>query len=932
MNPQKLSAKFLPVSSFSILLLAIASNASAQTSSALRVDWLIDGSPYKSNIHFDAEREQLSLTNGLVRRTIKFAPNAATVDFTNLASGEQYLRATGPEARVTINGVEYPIGGLEGQPVLNYLKAEWVSQLRPLDNAYQFVEWSEEPLAERFAWKKRPEWLSRDLPWPPPGKQVVLRFAPPPTSVVVPLGKMIWEDSFVGSLDPSWKVRTSPVHERSSFSNEGKAGEIYTPADTAVYAERSIPENCGAIEMTFDAGDDTRSNAWGPGLALVGPKKTITFIARPNQQIFEVNQELTDKKFDRDKECQLRVRFVNNLAICEASQAGKPFVEIARVPCPQMPRLLRVGKVGRDGSGNDYPGADRNQLVRSHITRVALREATDEKPTPQSPRQDLPTIEVRYAIYDGIPLLEKWLVVRNTSPQPVLVNRTIVETLRLQENESATEANINWELPSLYVETDYAYMAMNGKSANKQSVHWLPDKHYHTQVSYPMETPCLLEVAPEFGPGVELPPGDELTSIRCFELARDGSDRERRGLAQRRMYRTIAPWSQENPVMVHLISNNPEAIRKIIDQGSEVGVEMIILSFGSGMNMESNDPAYQARYKEVADYARSKGIVLGAYSLLASRGAGDPADNCRGGRVRYGTMPCLGSRWGRNYLEQLKSFITNTGFAILEHDGSYPGDTCAVHDHPFHRGLDDSQWVQFQAITDFYKWCRGNGVYLNIPDWYYLNGGSKCAMNYKETNWSLPRAEQEIVERQNIYDGTWEKTSSMGWMFVPLTQYHGGGAEATIEPLHEHLDHYEARLSNLFGAGVQACYRGPRIYDTDETKAVVKKWIDFYKRHRQVLDADMVHLRRPDGRDWDGFVHVNPQGDEKALAFFYNPLDEPIERELRIPLYYSGLSKTAVMAVEGQHATPIELDRSETATVRVTIPANGRTWILFTEK
>ena len=32
----------------------------------------------------------------------------------------------------------------------------------------------------------------------------------------------------------------------------------------------------------------------------------------------------------------------------------------------------------------------------------------------------------------------------------------------------------------------------------------------------------------------------------------------------------------------------------------------------------------------------------------------------------------------------------------------------------------------------------------------------------------------------------------MGWMMVPLTEYHGGGAAATIEPLHEHLAHYEA--------------------------------------------------------------------------------------------------------------------------------------------
>jgi len=193
----------------------------------------------------------------------------------------------------------------------------------------------------------------------------------------------------------------------------------------------------------------------------------------------------------------------------------------------------------------------------------------------------------------------------------------------------------------------------------------------------------------------------------------------------------------------------------------------------------------------------------------------------------------------------------------------------------------------------------------------------------------LPRAEQEIIERQNIYDGTWEKTNSMGWMFVPLTEYEGGGAAATIEPLCEHLDHYEARMSDLFGAGVQACYRGPRIYDTDATRALVTRWIAFYKRHREVLDADLVHLRRPDGRDWDGFLHVNPRGKERGLAFVYNPLSQEIEREIRFPLHYTGLTKQAIAAVNGESPAKISLDRDESVVLRIAIPAHKRTWILF---
>ncbi len=705
------------------LACAVASNAGVASP-----DWLIDPTPFKASVREDKGRHELVLENGLTRRALRLAPNAATIDYRSLVTGEQLLRATGPEAVVKIDGKDYAIGGLEGQPVKNYLKANWVETLRANPGAYRFADLKQGAIEPRLAWKKRPEWLSRDLPWPAPGRQVSLRFVPP---------------------------------------------------------------------------------------------------------------------------------------------AAAP---------------------------------------------------------------DLPEIKVHYAIYDGIPLIEKWLTIRNASTKPVRINRTIVETLRVQENESATEPNINWELPSLYVETDYAYLSMNAKSANMRSVRWLPDPTYDTQVSYPMETPCLLEVAPEVGPDVDIAPGETLTSIRCFELLRDDTNRERRGLAQRRLYRTIAPWSQENPVMVHLISDKPDAIRKIVDQAADVGVEMIILSFGSGLNMENSDTNYQAKYKEVADYAKSKGIVIGSYSLLASRGGGTPDDNCggEGSRIRYGSMPCLGSKWGQGYLAQLQSFLVNTGFGILEHDGSYPGDTCARTNHPGHRGLGDSQWVQFTAIADFYKWCRANGVYLNVPDWYYLNGSTKCAMNYKETNWSLPRDEQEIIERQNVYDGTWEKTASMGWMFVPLTQYHGGGDAATIEPLSKHLDHYEARLADLFGAGVQACYRGPRIYDTDETKAVVKKWISFYKQHREVLDSDIVHLRRPDGRDWDGILHVNPRGREKGLACFYNPLSEDITREIRVPLYYTGLSKSARVSVEGAAPKTVQLDRSETATLKVRIPAHKRTWLLFT--
>jgi hypothetical protein len=272
-----------------------------------------------------------------------------------------------------------------------------------------------------------------------------------------------------------------------------------------------------------------------------------------------------------------------------------------------------------------------------------------------------------------------------------------------------------------------------------------------------------------------------------------------------------------------------------------------------------------------------------------------------------------------------------TGMDILEHDGSYPGDICISTNHPGHQGLQDSQWNQFFKIRDFYRWCRSKGIYLNVPDWYFLNGSNKTGMGYRETNWSLPRKQQEIIERQNIYDGTWEKTPSMGWMFVPLTQYHGGGAAATIEPLHEHLDHYEQRLANLFGAGVQACYRGPRLYDTPETKHIVKKWVDFYKKHRPILDSDIIHVRRPDGRDLDCILHVNPDLETKGLAMIYNPTDKKIKEEITLPLYYTGLTNQATIRIMNGEPVSYTLNREYEITIPVKVDAHDQIWVLIEE-
>jgi len=539
---------------------------------------------------------------------------------------------------------------------------------------------------------------------------------------------------------------------------------------------------------------------------------------------------------------------------------------------------------------------------------------------------------VHYEIYDGIPLMCKWITVENNSAEAIVINNYTSEILAFAEKESVVGDKKNWILPGVYVETDYAFGgSMSSESCYEKSVWWVPDPDYKTIVNYNRIQPSMLECRPIIGPAERVDPGGSFSGFRTWILVNDSSDRERNGLAQRKMYRTIAPWITENPIFMHLRYSDNESVKEAVKQCTETGFEKIILSFGSGFNIEDTSKVNLEKYRELVNFAHSRGITLGGYSLLASRHIDGVNDVVmpEGRQPVFGNSPCLGSVWGEEYFRKLYRFIEYTGFDNFEHDGSYPGDVCTSTVHPGHNGYEDSQARQFRIITDFYKWCRGKGVYLTVPDWYFLNGSSKTGMGYRESNWSLPRRQQEIIERQNIFDGTWEKTPSMGWMHVPLVEYQGGGAEATIEPLKEHLPHYGQRLADLFGAGVQAAWRGKRLYDAPETLDLVKKWVSFYKKHRAILDADIIHVRRPDGKDIDAILHVDPANEEKGLLMVYNPLSYPVKRDLRVNIYYTGLSKNVTISENDKKGHRYLIDRNYYVTIPVNVEANNESWYIL---
>jgi hypothetical protein len=97
----------------------------------------------------------------------------------------------------------------------------------------------------------------------------------------------------------------------------------------------------------------------------------------------------------------------------------------------------------------------------------------------------------------------------------------------------------------------------------------------------------------------------------------------------------------------------------------------------------------------------------------------------------------------------------------------------------------------------------------------------------------------------------------------------------------------------------------------------VQKVIQWYKKYRDILNSDIIHLRRADGRDWDGILHVNPHLKTKGLIMLYNPTKEKIQRIITVPLYYSGIQTSA--RIREQERQPGNYKVNEKGEVKLTV-------------
>ena len=264
-----------------------------------------------------------------------------------------------------------------------------------------------------------------------------------------------------------------------------------------------------------------------------------------------------------------------------------------------------------------------------------------------SPAHSSILVYVNYEMYQGVPIIAKWITVKNTAETPVEVTAVTIEVLATNKpyapqglsaqakpwEYDTTAVTVNW----LFVEASVPYGA---------SVVWRNDSSLGDS---PGADEPLLQCSYAMGPGVVLSASSntdnvfhgrsrhsqrrshtfsktlarndhfnhgelmvsEFDTYHVLELITDTFDLERIALSRHRMTRLLAPQTQENPIFFHGTNSTTAGFQSAIDQMAEVGFEMYIYSFGSGFNLEDLSDANIEAIATNVEYAKSKGIEVG---------------------------------------------------------------------------------------------------------------------------------------------------------------------------------------------------------------------------------------------------------------------------------------------------------------------------------
>lgn len=129
--------------------------------------------------------DRISLTNGLITRQFTLSPAFGTVEYRSEIESRSIIRAINDEAKLTLDGVDYGVGGLR---VVNssthaYLNRSNLAFSSDVD-AFQFSNYTTSPPAALFHWVPGLRHSPFSSSWPPNGLKLSISFVPPSSAKI----------------------------------------------------------------------------------------------------------------------------------------------------------------------------------------------------------------------------------------------------------------------------------------------------------------------------------------------------------------------------------------------------------------------------------------------------------------------------------------------------------------------------------------------------------------------------------------------------------------------------------------------------------------------------------------------------------------------------------------------------------------------------
>jgi hypothetical protein len=559
-------------------------------------------------------------------------------------------------------------------------------------------------------------------------------------------------------------------------------------------------------------------------------------------------------------------------------------------------------------------------------------------------------VETHYEMYDGIPAMAKWLNVYmsdgGATPGPYL-RAASIEVM-----------HVPWELRNRF-HAEEAYIPSVGERNSMEASGWYPadGADFSGVTSSPFNlwtydedekgpwgpdaawqywydqgvNETLLDARYAIGPGLNVTDRN-LTTFRLYEILHDTDDLDRQGLARKKLLRTASPAILTDIWPAYMVGGDSASIRAGADMASQAGFRAL----HTQTDPFDMSPAHIAQVRADLAYVHSKGLVAAYYVLLQNppgmTAAEEAIDPVTGGGEG---VACFATSAHAQFLANLANFTEQTGFDFLDTDGPYEAYPCASHDHDGHRDVFDSQVRQWEENVAWYRTLptapnplslAGSGIIVTCPDPYEMAAGTiGQPIGYTDRWGSVGnRWEWLLMGRVYAYDGTLWKSPTNGLMPFDLNR---AGAMSSADDLNW-LDNGLSVFLGLAGRNFQ----GGALWQNNASQALWMQWQAVFASYRSILNADIVHIRKPTGRSWDAVLHADPEapeGEAKGFALFWNPTLSPIALSTSLSVYYCGFAAGASVNAAWRDGTKQQLAQDAFFGLPVvrTLPPQSYDWV-----